>query len=58
PWKRCEDAELSRVYPLRVAELSCAAEHPLVIMGPGAGPQITASGVLNDILETAREMKR
>ncbi len=34
------------------------SEHPLVIMGPGAGPQITASGVLNDILETAREMKR
>jgi aspartokinase/homoserine dehydrogenase 1 len=32
-------------------------EQPLVIMGPGAGPEITASGVLNDIIETVREIK-
>lgn len=32
-------------------------EQPLVIMGPGAGPEITASGVLNDIIETVRAMK-
>lgn len=26
-------------------------EHPLVITGPGAGPEVTAAGVLNDILQ-------
>ena len=26
-------------------------EHPLVITGPGAGPAVTAAGVLNDILQ-------
>lgn len=26
-------------------------EHPLVITGPGAGPSVTAAGVLNDILQ-------
>src|SRR5262249_31539350 len=29
-------------------------EHPLVIRGPGAGPLVTAAGVLNDILALAR----
>lgn len=28
-------------------------EHPLVITGPGAGPEVTAAGVLNDILQLA-----
>ena len=28
-------------------------EHPLVITGPGAGPTVTAAGVLNDILQLA-----
>jgi aspartokinase/homoserine dehydrogenase 1 len=27
--------------------------NPLVITGPGAGPAVTAAGVLNDILELA-----
>ncbi|MBL0891079.1 MAG: hypothetical protein IBJ19_10740, partial [Gemmatimonadaceae bacterium] len=26
-------------------------EYPLVITGPGAGPEVTAAGVLNDILQ-------
>jgi len=26
-------------------------DHPLVITGPGAGPAVTAAGVLNDILQ-------
>ena len=29
-------------------------EHPLVITGPGAGPSVTAAGVLNDILQLAK----
>jgi aspartokinase/homoserine dehydrogenase 1 len=29
-------------------------EHPLVIRGPGAGPTVTAAGVLNDVLALAR----
>ncbi len=29
------------------------SEHPLVITGPGAGPAVTAAGVLNDILQLA-----
>lgn len=29
-------------------------EHPLVIRGPGAGPMVTAAGVLNDVLALAR----
>lgn len=28
-------------------------EHPLVITGPGAGPGVTAAGVLNDVLQLA-----
>lgn len=28
-------------------------DHPLVITGPGAGPAVTAAGVLNDILQLA-----
>jgi aspartokinase/homoserine dehydrogenase 1 len=28
--------------------------NPLVITGPGAGPAVTAAGVLNDVLELAR----
>lgn len=28
-------------------------ENPLVITGPGAGPQVTAAGVLNDVLKLA-----
>jgi len=30
-------------------------EHPLVIRGPGAGPAVTAAGVLNDLLSLAAE---
>ncbi len=30
-------------------------EHPLVITGPGAGPAVTAAGVLNDILQLANK---
>ncbi len=29
-------------------------EHPLVVIGPGAGPVVTAMGVLSDLLEAAR----
>jgi aspartokinase/homoserine dehydrogenase 1 len=29
-------------------------EHPLVVRGPGAGPEVTAAGVLNDILALAK----
>jgi homoserine dehydrogenase len=25
------------------------SEEPLVVMGPGAGPEVTAAGILNDI---------
>ena len=28
-------------------------EHPLIITGPGAGPSVTAAGVLNDLLQLA-----
>jgi aspartokinase/homoserine dehydrogenase 1 len=28
-------------------------EHPLVITGPGAGPAVTAGGILNDVLSIA-----
>ena len=28
-------------------------ENPLVITGPGAGPAVTAAGVLNDVLRLA-----
>ena len=28
--------------------------NPMVITGPGAGPDVTASGVLNDLLQLAR----
>lgn len=30
------------------------AESPLIIRGPGAGPEVTAAGVLADVLEVAR----
>jgi len=30
---------------------------PIVIMGPGAGPEVTASGVLFDIIETIQHLK-
>jgi aspartokinase/homoserine dehydrogenase 1 len=29
-------------------------KNPLVITGPGAGPAVTAAGVLNDMLRVAR----
>lgn len=29
---------------------------PLSIAGPGAGPELTAAGVLTDILKAAREL--
>ena len=29
------------------------ADHPLIISGPGAGPEITAAGVLGDIIDLA-----
>jgi aspartokinase/homoserine dehydrogenase 1 len=29
-------------------------ENPMIITGPGAGPAVTAAGVLNDILKAAR----
>jgi homoserine dehydrogenase len=32
------------------------AEIPLAIAGPGAGPQVTAAGVLGDIIRMCREM--
>ena len=28
-------------------------DNPLVITGPGAGPQVTAAGVVNDVLKLA-----
>jgi len=31
----------------------CYPDRPLVIMGPGAGPQVTANGVLADIIKVA-----
>jgi hypothetical protein len=31
-------------------------ENPLVISGPGAGPAVTAAGVLNDILRVAGDL--
>jgi bifunctional aspartokinase / homoserine dehydrogenase 1 len=33
-------------------------EHPLVITGPGAGPAVTAAGVLNDVLQLAARGSR
>jgi aspartokinase/homoserine dehydrogenase 1 len=30
------------------------AEAPLVVRGPGAGPEVTAAGVLADVLSVAR----
>lgn len=32
-------------------------DKPLVIQGPGAGKQVTAAGVLNDIIKTAKALK-
>jgi hypothetical protein len=32
-------------------------ENPLVISGPGAGPAVTAAGVLNDILRVAGDLE-
>lgn len=34
------------------------ADNPLVIQGPGAGPEVTAAGVLGDILQIAGHMGR
>jgi aspartokinase/homoserine dehydrogenase 1 len=31
--------------------------HPMVVAGPGAGPEVTAAGALADILEVARAMR-
>jgi aspartokinase/homoserine dehydrogenase 1 len=33
-------------------------EEPLIIQGPGAGKNVTASGILTDILSIAKEMKK
>lgn len=30
------------------------SDHPLVISGPGAGPEVTAAGVLGDVIDLAR----
>jgi homoserine dehydrogenase len=32
--------------------------NPLVVSGPGAGPQVTAAGVLGDIIELAKQINR
>ena len=32
-------------------------EHPLIITGPGAGPAVTAGGVLNDLLNLAQRQR-
>jgi bifunctional aspartokinase / homoserine dehydrogenase 1 len=32
-------------------------EHPLVIQGPGAGPEVTAAGLLADLLDVARQSR-
>ncbi len=34
------------------------AAYPLVVSGPGAGPQVTAAGVLGDIVELAKQVDR
>lgn len=34
------------------------AAYPLVVSGPGAGPQVTAAGVLGDIIELAKQIDR
>jgi aspartokinase/homoserine dehydrogenase 1 len=31
---------------------------PLVLGGPGAGPEVTAAGVLTDLLAAARDLAR
>jgi aspartokinase/homoserine dehydrogenase 1 len=31
-------------------------ENPLVIQGPGAGPDVTAAGVLADVVEAAQRV--
>jgi bifunctional aspartokinase / homoserine dehydrogenase 1 len=31
----------------------CYADRPLVVLGPGAGPQVTASGVLADVIKVS-----
>jgi homoserine dehydrogenase len=31
-------------------------DRPLVVRGPGAGVEVTAAGVLGDIIATAREL--
>ena len=39
-----------------VFETERYADRPLVIQGAGAGPELTASGVLSDILRAAETM--
>lgn len=34
------------------------ADNPLVVQGPGAGPEVTAGGVFGDLLELARHLGR
>ena len=34
------------------------ASYPLVVSGPGAGPQVTAAGVLGDLIELAKRIDR
>ncbi len=34
------------------------ASYPLVVSGPGAGPQVTAAGVLGDTIELAKRIER
>jgi bifunctional aspartokinase / homoserine dehydrogenase 1 len=41
---------------LRIRTGRCDA-HPLVIQGPGAGPGVTAAGLLSDLLGAAREVR-
>jgi homoserine dehydrogenase len=31
---------------------------PLVVSGPGAGPEVTAAGVLGDIINLARQIAK
>ncbi|WP_298151593.1 hypothetical protein, partial [Metallibacterium sp.] len=33
-------------------------DNPLVVQGPGAGPEVTAAGVFADILRLAGQLRR
>jgi len=46
--------QLSGPDNILVFETDRYREHPLVIRGPGAGAEVTAAGVLGDILKIAR----